>query len=392
MINEDNKKLAINGGNPIRKDKIPIHRPVIEHDDIEIVNEAIQSTFVSGDGPFCRQFENALSEYIGIKHTFFTTNCTAALDMAFMVKNFEPDSEVLIPNYTYTSTALGPILNNLKVTLVDVYDYNGNIDINKIENKINEKTVAIIPVDYAGNPSEIDEINLIAKKHKLYVVHDTAQSIGSLYKNKKTGSLTEVSTFSFHGTKNITTGEGGAFLTNDDDIAEKIKVAREKGTDKWGFITDKTKKGFYEYISIGNSYVQSNILGALGVSQLKKVDKINNKRRQIADYYNNELKNIDGLKLPKLTKDAVTNWHLYFILVEPDKKNWIIDALNAEGITANVHYNPLHMNRYYEHLGSDEEFPNSVKFFNSYVRIPIFFNMTDNDVEDVVIAVKKVFT
>lgn len=389
-MNINDPKFAINGGTPVTSEKIPIHKPVIEQEDIDIIQDAIKSTFVSGDGPYCRLFEKELSEYLGVKHVFFLTSCTAALDLAFMVKNFPPGSEVLVPNFTYTSTALGPLLNNLKVVLVDVYDYNGNLDISKIEEKITEKTVAIIPVDYAGNPAEMDEINAIAGRHNLYVVHDTAQSIGSLYKGRKTGTLADVSTFSFHGTKNMTTGEGGAFVTNDDIIAEKVKVAREKGTDKWGFITDPAKKGFYEYMSLGNSYVQSNILGALGVTQIRKIDKLNNRRKEISNRYLKAFKDLKNVKLPTITEGADHNWHLFYMLVEPKYKNWIVDALNAEGISANIHYNPLHRNSYYSNLGTDSELPNSVKFFDSYIRIPIYYSMTDSEIETVIQSVHKI--
>lgn len=390
-MNISNKKLAINGGKPEFEKKIAIHLPLIENDDIEIVKQAIESTFVSGDGPFCREFENHLKKYLNVKHAFFLTNCTAGLDLAFMIKDFKPDSEVIVPNFTYTSTALAPILNNLKVVLVDVYDYNGNIDISKIENKITDKTVAIMPVDYAGNPAEMDEINIIAKKYNLYVVHDTAQSIGSVYKGKKTGNFADISTFSFHGTKNMTTGEGGALVTDNDDIAELIKIAREKGTDKWGLMNKSNRIGFYEYISKGNSYVQSNILGALGVTQLNKIDRINKRKLDIANYYNNELSKINNIKLPTITKNSQSNWHIYYILVDSNHKNWILKALNAEGVAANVHYTPLHMNEYYKNYGDDNDFKQSIKFFNSYIRIPIYYNLKDSEVEGIVRALRKVF-
>lgn len=389
-MNTKKQNLAINGGAPVRKEKIPIHKPVLESDDFEIVQKAIKSTFISGDGPYCRQFENELADYLGMKYIFFLSSCTAAIDLAFMAKKFKPGSEVIVPNFTYTSTALGPILNNLKVVLVDVYDNNGNIDVNKIEEKITSKTVAIMPVDYAGNPAEMDEINNLAKNYNLYVVHDTAQSIGSSYKGKKTGTLAHVSTFSFHGTKNISTGEGGALVTNDAEIAERVKICREKGTDKWGYITDPQKKGFYEYISIGNSYVQSNILGALGVTQLRKLEKLNKRRTEIADYFFKEFAQLENVKLPTITKEAETNWHLFYLLVPAKYKSWVIDAINAEGVAAKVHYNPLHLNRYYKDLGTNEELPNSVKFFNSYLRIPIYYSLTDDEVQDIVKAIKKV--
>jgi perosamine synthetase len=386
----NNKQLAINGGNPVSTDFIIIHKPSLEDDDIAIVNEAIRSTFVSGDGPNCREFEKMLADYLGVKYVFFTVSCTAALDLAFMVKQFPAGSEVIVPNFTYTSTALGPILNNLKVVLVDVDPLTGNIDVNKIEELINSRTVAICPVDYAGNPADMDELNLIAKKHGLYVVHDTAQSIGSLYKGRKTGTLADVSCFSFHGTKNITTGEGGALVTDNDEIAEKVKIARDKGTDKFNFITNPEKKGFYEYVSLGNSYVQSNILGALGISQLRKLDRFNLRRKEIADSYYSELKDIEEIALPITEEGKIRNWHIFYLRVNPESRLWMIDALKAEGIGSNVHYNPLHLNQYYESLGKGRNLENSVHFYHSLVRIPIYPSLTNSETYKIIRAVKKV--
>lgn len=384
--------LAINGGSPVRSEIIPIHKPVIQEDDINAVSEALRTTFISGDGPKCREFENMLAKYLGVKHAFYLVSCTAALDLAFMIKGFPPGSEVIVPNFTYTSTALGPILNNLKVILVDVYDYNGNIDVSKIEAAITNKTVAIVPVDYAGNPVDMDGINEIARKYNLYVVHDTAQSLGATYKGKKTGSLANVSCFSFHGTKNLITGEGGAIVTDDDELAAKIKIAREKGTDKHTFIDDPQKKGFYEYVSIGNSYVQSNILGALGVTQLNKIEWISQRRKEIAAIYNKEFKDIKGIKLPTITEGAVSNWHLFYLLVPSELRFWLIDALKAEGVSSNVHYNPLHLNLYYKDMGSSDNLNCSVRFYEQLIRIPIYPDLTDNEVKDIVAAVKKIFS
>lgn len=389
-MNLSNKSLAINGGSPVRINPVLIHKPHIDDEDVASVTDAIRSTFVSGDGPACRKFEEMLEVYLGVKHVLYVTSCTAALDLAYLIKDFPLGSEVIVPNFTYTSTALGPILNNLNVVLVDVHPENGNIDVSKIEKSINERTVAISPVDYAGNPAEMDEINTIAKKHNLYVVHDTAQSIGALYKGRKTGTLADVSCFSFHGTKNLITGEGGAIVTNDDILAEKIKFAREKGTDKYAFISDPQKKGFYEYVSKGNSYVQSNILGALGVSQLRKIDWMTKRRNDIAKYYIEELKGVPNLKLPTPTKDCKPNWHLFYLLIPPEHRFWLIDALKAEGITSNVHYNPLHLNTYYSNTRKGDSLENSVKFYESLIRIPIYPDLTDDEVKDIVLAVKKV--
>ncbi|MFN7116800.1 MAG: DegT/DnrJ/EryC1/StrS family aminotransferase [Saprospiraceae bacterium] len=383
--------LAINGGKPVSEEAILIHKPSINHQDIQSVTDALRSTFVSGDGPACREFEKYLAAYLGVKHALFVNSATTALDLAFMIKNFPMGSEVIVPNFTYTSTALGPILNNLKIILADVRPDNGNIDVNKLESYITEKTVAIMPVDYAGNPAEMDAINAIANKYGLYVVQDTAQSIGAKYKGHYTGNHAHVSTFSFHGTKNMTTGEGGALVTNDDKLANRVKIMREKGTDKYSFLTDNITRGYYEYVNKGSSYVQSNINGALGITQLARLEQMNAQRRDIAEFYLKELAGIDGLDFLKITDKAEPNWHLFGMLVPAEKKYWIMDALRAEGVMANVHYTPLHRNRYYQHLGTDENFPGSMQFFNRLLRLPIYPTLTIAEREKVVEAVIKVF-
>ncbi|MBN2669270.1 MAG: DegT/DnrJ/EryC1/StrS family aminotransferase [Bacteroidales bacterium] len=390
-MNKHNKELAINGGIPVSKEPILIHLPFLEQDDFDAVTEAIKTTFVSGDGPACRRFEKELANYLGVKHALFVNSATSALELAFRVKNFPKGSEVLMPNFTYTSSALGALYNDLKIVLVDVYADNGSINIEKMEAAITDKTVAIVAVDYGGIPADMDAINAIAQKHNFYVVHDTAQSVGSNYKGQKTGCQGDVSTFSFHGTKNLTTGEGGALVTNNDQIAERVKILREKGTDKHSFLTDNKTRGYYEYVDIGMSYVQSDILGALGISQLKKLDNLNERRRQIAETYKRELAGIEGLDFMRITEGSEHNWHLFGILVPAEDKYWIMDALRAEGIMSNVHYTPLHRNKYYNHLGSDEKFPDSMSFFNRLLRIPIYPSLTDKDVQNIIFAVKKVF-
>lgn len=390
MLVTDNN-LAIEGGRPVCEEPVLIHKPSITEEDIEAVNQALRSTFVSGDGPACREFEKRLAEYLGIKHALFVNSCTTALDLAFMAMDFPAGSEVIVPNFTYTSTALGPILNNLKVVLADVRPDNGNLDVNKLEAYITPKTVAICPVDYAGNPAEMDEINAIAAKYGLYVVQDCAQSIGSKYKGRYTGRQARVSTFSFHGTKNMTTGEGGALVTDDDGIAERVKVMREKGTDKYSFLTDNRTRGFYEYVDKGSSYVQSNLNGALGVTQLARLEAMNAKRKHIARFYLSELSGIDGLDFLHITAEAESNRHLFGILAPPERRYWIMDALRAEGVMANVHYTPLHRNKYYQELGTDADFPGSMQFFNRLLRLPIYPSLSEQEMEKVVLATRKVF-
>ncbi|MEE4198448.1 MAG: DegT/DnrJ/EryC1/StrS family aminotransferase [Bacteroidales bacterium] len=391
MLNKSNHNLAINGGKPVTEERILIHKPYLDEEDFAAVDQAVRSTFVSGDGPACRKFEEQLAEYLGVKHVLFVNSATSALELAFRVKNFPAGSEVIVPNFTYTSTAVAALYNYLKVVLADVFPDNGSLDVSKLESYITDKTVAIAPVDYGGIPAEMDEIMELAKKHGLYVVHDTAQSIGSNYKGKKTGNQGHVSTFSFHGTKNLTTGEGGALVTNDDTIAERVKILREKGTDKYSFLTDNKDRGYYEYVDIGNSYVQSNINGALGVAQIKKLDWMNAERKKIAEYYKRELRGIDGIEFMRITKGSEHNWHLFGILVPPEDKYWIMDALRAEGIMTNVHYTPLHRNKFYQDLSTDEKMPGSMEFFGKLLRLPIYPSLIKEEQKKVVEAVLKIF-
>jgi len=390
-MNKGDKNLAINGGKPISKEPIVIHKPYLDEEDIRAVEIAMRSTFVSGDGPACREFEKNLAKYIGVKHALFVNSATSALELAFRVNDFPLGSEVVCPNFTYTSTAIAAMYNNLKIVLADVYPDNGSLDVSKLESYITDKTVAIAAVDYGGIPAEMDEIMEIAKKHDLFVIHDTAQSLGSEYKRQKVGNIADVSTFSFHGTKNITTGEGGAVTTNDDRIADRIKILREKGTDKYSFLTDNITRGYYEYVDIGNSYVQSNILGALGVTQLAKLDWMNKRRKEIADKYLNELSGIKGLEFLRITEGSQHNWHLFGILVPAEDKYWILDALRAEGIMANVHYTPLHRNKFYHGMSTDEKMSGSMKFFGGLLRLPIYPSLTHKESELVVEATKKIF-
>jgi len=364
---------------------------MLDEDDFASVDIAVRSTFVSGDGPACREFEKRLSEYLGAKHVLFVNSATSALELAFRAKDFPAGSEVIVPDFTYTSTALGALYNNLNIVLADVRPDNGSLDVSKLESLITPRTVAIAPVDYAGIPAEMDAINDIAGRHGLYVVHDTAQSIGSVYKGRKTGTLADVSTFSFHGTKNLTTGEGGAVVTDDDALAARIRILREKGTDKHSFISDNRTRGFYEYIDTGNSYVQSNILGALGLTQLAKIDLMNGMREYIATGYLERLSGIRGLEFVRIPENVQTNWHIFGILVPPEERYWIMDALRAEGIMANVHYSPLHLNRFYNQLATDEEMPGAMEFFSRLLRLPLYPSLTAEEQDHVVEAVKKVF-
>jgi len=387
----DTKTLALKGGSPIRETRLPLNSPYLDDEDERSVSSTIRSGWIVGDGPKCKEFEEAFAEYLGVKYALLTTSCTSALHLAFLALGFS-DGQAIIPDYTFTSTGLAPLLTGMTVKLCDVEFDTANIDTHLIESLITDKTRAIVPVDYAGHPCHIDKINALAKKHNLVVVHDSAQSCGSKFQGEYVGRQALVSCFSFHATKNLVTGEGGCMVTNDEELARKAYIIRDKGTNKREKLLAKGNIGYFEYQSIGNSYVQSNILGALALSQLKKLDRMNAIRRQHAEYLNEGLKHVDGIQLPIVKEYAESNWAIYAIRVMGASVIEVRDAIRAEGIECNTHYHPLHINAYYRAMAhyQENDFPVSNQVYQSLLRLPMYPQLTHTDLDETIAAVTKV--
>jgi dTDP-4-amino-4,6-dideoxygalactose transaminase len=386
-------KVVIQSGSPLREKKLPLNSPYFDREDEEAVREAVRSSWVVGDGPKCREFEEEFAEYLGVKYALLTNSCTAALHLAFMSLGLE-EGEAVIPDYTFTSTALAPILNGMTVKICDVEYETANIDPALFKKSITKKTKAVVPVDYAGHPCRIDEVNDIADRYGLIVIHDTAQSCGSKYKGELIGRQARVSCFSFHATKNLVTGEGGCLVTNDDKLAEKAYIMREKGTNKRSLVLSGENIGYFEYQTKGHSYIQSNILGALALSQLKKLDWMNQKRREHARYLNKGLQGTPGIEIPHVAEDVETNWAIYAIRVLNGKLLPVRDALRSEGIECNTHYHPLHINSYYRNMihCREEDFPNANKVYSTLLRLPMYPQLMRQDLDDIITAVKKVMS
>lgn len=385
-------ELAINGGAPICKEKIPLHIPYIGEDEAKAASDVINSGWISGDGTKCREFEDALAKYLKVKYAFFTNSCTAGLHLSLMVADIY-SGEVILPAYTFTSTALAALLNNAKSVLADVDTQFGNLIPPALSKAVSLGSRAVIPVHYAGIPCNMDEIKKIAEENNLLVIEDAAQALGSEYNGKKAGNLADLGCFSFHSTKNITCGEGGAVVTNNKDFADKIRIMRDKGTDKYHKdfqIRDGKKRGYYDYVSVGGSYVQSDILAAVALEQFRKIDKIHQMRTKIADQLTKGLGEAK-VSLPQVPDNVKSNWHLYLIQVPQEKRDWFIDALNAEGIGANHHYFPLNRTTLYKQFGYKEgDFPGAEKFADSIVRLPIYPQLTKQEQDNIIRAVIKV--
>lgn len=388
------ERLAINGGAPVSEKKIPLTVPYFDENDINEVTDSLRTAWVAGNGKKSRLFEKEFSNYLGVKHAFLTTSCTAALDLAFMALELK-DGEVIVPDFTYTSTAVIPLRNGLDVRFCDVEYDTANIDAAKIERCITPRTRAIVPIDYAGVPCKIDEILKLAEKYNLKVVLDAAQSCGSKYKGRPVGGHAPISCFSFQATKNFVTGEGGCLVTNDDGLAEKIYIMRDIGEKRiagadpnWGY------QELHEFMSVGNSYIQSDILGALALSQLRKLDWMTARRKEYAEYLNNGLRGIPNLQIPAGADEAESNWSLYTVRVPEDKINFIRLAMNAEGIACDTHYRPLHSYPLYRNLlhHTDHDFPVAVKVAKTLLRLPMHVGLTKDDLDKIIYAAKKVFS
>lgn len=389
-------KLAINGGTPVRDTYLPYGQQWIEDDDIEEVVKVLKSDYLT-TGPKIEEFEEKFGKYVGVKYAVAISNGTAALHGASFAAGIKEGDEVITTPITFAASANCILYQGGKPIFADIDSSTYNIDPKDIEKKISSKTKAIVPVDFTGQPVNIDEINAIAKKYNLIVIEDGAHSLGAEYKGKKTGSLVDMTTFSFHPVKHITTGEGGVITTNNKELYEKLKLFRTHGITRDKQILYNKNEGswYYEQLELGYNYRITDIQCALGISQLNKIDKFLRRRREIAEKYNEYLKDIDGIVLPYQEEYIKSSWHLYVIQLELEKfkvgRREIFEALQAENIGVNVHYIPVYYHPYYQKLGYKKGLcPNAEKLYERIITIPLYPKMTDKDVKDVVEALDKV--
>lgn len=389
-------KLAINGGTPVRDTYLPYGQQWIEDDDIEEVVKVLKSDYLT-TGPKIEEFEEKFGKYVGVKYAVAISNGTAALHGASFAAGIKEGDEVITTPITFAASANCILYQGGKPIFADIDSSTYNIDPKDIEKKISSKTKAIVPVDFTGQPVNIDEINAIAKKYNLIVIEDGAHSLGAEYKGKKTGSLVDMTTFSFHPVKHITTGEGGVITTNNKELYEKLKLFRTHGITRDKKILYNKNEGswYYEQLELGYNYRITDIQCALGISQLNKIDKFLRRRREIAEKYNEYLKDIDGIVLPYQEEYIKSSWHLYVIQLELEKfkvgRREIFEALQAENIGVNVHYIPVYYHPYYQKLGYKKGLcPNAEKLYERIITIPLYPKMIDKDVKDVVEALDRV--
>ena len=373
--------------------KIPFTSPSIGKEEIAIVVRAIREKRIGGNGYYTKLAENALAKKMNSKYAFVTTSATHALEMAVMCLGIGPGDEVICPSFTFVSTVNAIVRQGAVPRFCDIEPRTLNIDIGKVTRLITKKTKAVIPVHYAGISCDMDRLMTAASDHGIFVIEDAAQAVGARYKGRFLGTIGDIGALSFHITKNITCGEGGAFLTNSDALANKADIIREKGTNRNAFLKGEVDK--YTWLEIGSSFIPSDLLSAILVEQLKKMDAINKKRIGLFDYYYHRLLPLQMerlIDLPQVPEFSAPNGHTFWFLVKAERaRDELLKMLNQIGITATFHYVPLHTAPYGKNkLGYREgDLPVTESAARRLVRLPLFSELTERDAERISASVVR---
>ncbi len=374
---------------------IPFNKPPIVGNEEKFVAEAIRNEKLSGDGPFTQKCHRWFEERLGCEKALLTPSCTHALEMAAILIDIRPGDEVIMPSYTFVSTANAFVLRGAKIVFVDIRPDTMNIDESLIEAAITEKTKAIVPVHYAGVSCEMDTIMDIAKRHDLFVIEDAAQGMMSTYKGRPLGTIGHLGTYSFHETKNYTSGgEGGLLIINDERFAERAEIIREKGTNRSQFFRGMVDK--YSWVDVGSSYLPSELQAAYLWGQLEKAEEINERRLKIWQTYYELLKPLAEsgyLQLPYIPSHCEQNAHMFYIKTDSlQTRTKLIRHLKDNDIQAAFHYVPLHSSeagkRFGTFHGKDSY---TSKESERLLRLPMFYTMSIKEINRVCNAIKKFY-
>ncbi|MEM5875583.1 MAG: UDP-4-amino-4,6-dideoxy-N-acetyl-beta-L-altrosamine transaminase [Candidatus Aenigmatarchaeota archaeon] len=375
---------------------IPYGHQWINKEDVKEVIKALKSDWIT-QGPKVEEFEDALCRYTGAKYAVAVSSGTAALHIACLAAGIKQGDEVITSPITFVASANCILYCGGKPIFADVQEDTVNIDPQEIKKKITKKTKAIIPVHFAGHPCDLEEIYQIAKKYNLIVIEDACHALGAEYKREKIGSCkySDMTVFSFHPVKSITTGEGGAVLTNRKDLYEKLLMLRNHGItkDKKKFINKNEGSWYYEMQELGFNYRITDFQCALGISQLKKLDMFIRKRREVVEIYNKELSKIEEIILPVERVYVKSSWHIYYIRLKNSKKRkTIFEKLQEKGVGVQVHYIPVHLQPYYRNkFGYKEnEYPKAESYYNSSITIPLYPTLTKDKVDYIIKTIKEV--
>lgn len=364
---------------------IPFNKPYCSGRELGYIQEVCHSTTMSGNGQFTKLCHGFFEKRYGFKKCLLCTSGTDALEMCAMLCELKPGDEVIVPSYTFVSSAIAFLREGAKVVFADSGKDNPNITVENIEPLINERTRVIVVVHYAGVACDMDRIMALAEKHHLLVVEDAAHSIDSFYKGKPLGEIGHLAAFSFHETKNINCGEGGMLVVNDERFIRRSEIIWEKGTNRAEFYRGMVNK--YGWCDIGSSFLPSELNAAFLWAQLEQLDDIQGRRRHIWERYDQALRNHlpKGYRLPELPDYATNNYHMYYILCPSlEAREELMSYLKNNGVQTTFHYLPLHSRKYYEDRHDGRQLPNCDRYADTLVRLPLYYELKDDEIDLIV--------
>lgn len=371
---------------------IPFNKPYFTGKETDYIKEAVASGHISGNGKYTKKCQQFFEEKYGFKKTLLTTSCTDALEMAAILINLKEGDEVIMPSYTFVSTANAFVLRGAKIVFADSLPNHPNMDCFSLEALITPKTKVIVPVHYAGVACDMDVIMELAKKHNLFVVEDAAQAIDSFYTGKDgikkpLGSIGHLAAFSFHETKNIISGEGGMLAINDEQFINRAEIIWEKGTNRSAFFRGEVNK--YGWVDIGSSFLPSEIIAAFLWAQLENLEDIQKTRKTHWEKYNSllsEWANHNKISLPEIPNYATNNAHMYFLVCKNlEQRTSLIQHLKENNIMAVFHYISLHKSPFYKENHDDRMLPETDKFTDCLLRLPLFYELESDSVVSVLL-------
>ena len=364
---------------------IPFNKPYLTGKEAHYMYQAVYGGKLSGNGMFTKKCQEYFEKQYGFKKSLLTTSCTDALEMCAILADIQPGDEVIVPSYTFVSTALAFVRQGAKIVFADSCLDNPNIDVSRIEELITSTTKAIVPVHYAGVACDMDPIMDLAHRYNLLVIEDAAQAIDSYYKGKPLGSIGHLAAFSFHETKNIISGEGGMLAINDERFIRRAEIIWEKGTNRAEFFRGEVNK--YGWVDTGSSFLPSEVIAAFLWAQLENLADIQQRRKAIWNRYNDALSiaNLATITLPNIPNYATNNAHMYYLVCQSlEQRTELIKKLKENEILAVFHYLALHDSEYYRDKHDGRILNNTVRFADCLVRLPMFYELTNVQVDKIV--------
>lgn len=369
---------------------IGFNKPYYSGKELTYIEEAVKQEKLSGNGVFTQKCQEFFENKYGFKKTLLTQSCTAALEMAALLLDIKPGDEVIIPSYTFVSTANAFVLRGAKILFADCNKSEPNVSVESIRHLISKKTKAILVVHYAGVACAMDEIMALAHQHNFFVVEDAAQAIDSYYNGKALGSVGHLAAFSFHETKNIISGEGGMLVINDDRFVKRAEIIWEKGTNRSAFFRGEVDK--YNWVDVGSSFLPSEITAAYLWAQLEQLDFIQQKRKSHWQFYFDQLKPLEDeakVELPWVPTYATNNGHIFYLLAKDHHEQFhLLNHLKLSGVQAIFHYLPLHKSPFMMGQSPPTSLPNAERFADTLIRLPLFVELTSDQQTHIVNSIK----